>query len=107
LQEFDFEIKYRPGRHNVVAGRKPSLCAITIVSNPLPAEVREKLSTDEFFSSIISLLHQESKTPKEINKVQGYKWEDNCLYFNNRMCIPNNSELRRKILIEAHDILTA
>jgi len=68
LHEFDFEIKYRPNKKNLVTNalsKKASLLAISIISNPpLLAKVREKVRQDSFFNLIIiTLLQHESKTP--------------------------------------------
>lgn len=109
LQEYDFEIKYRPEKENVVAdalSRKASLLTISIITNPLVSEVREAIMHDEFYTPFFTLLRQESKTPAaEVRKVQGFKLEDECLYFNNRLCILNNDQLKKRILKEAHDNL--
>jgi len=71
----------RIGKANVVVdalSRKVSLMAISVISSPLVDEVKGKINQDSFFSPIIALLLKESKTPKELNVVQGYIWTNDC-----------------------------
>ena len=74
-----------------------------MISSPLVEEIKGKSSQDSFFAPIITLLLKERKTPKELNVVQGYTLTDGCLFFNNRLCVPKADNIRKRILVEAHD----
>ncbi|MDM1593448.1 hypothetical protein HX035_24175 [Escherichia coli] len=82
---------------------KVSLLAIFVISSPLVDEVNGKINQDSFFAPIITLLLKESKNPRELRTVQGYKRENDCLYFNDRLCTPREDDIKRRLLIEAHD----
>jgi len=74
-----------------------------VISSPLIDEVKGKINQDSFFAPIITLLLKESKNPRELRIVQGYKLENDCLYLNDRLCIPREDEIRKKLLVESHD----
>ena len=59
LQEYDFDILYRPGKDNVVAdslSRKSFLNAISIPDNPIIAMKREASAKDPEYQKLLALV---------------------------------------------------
>ena len=95
LQEFSFEIQYRPGKENQAAdalSRKGIALAITLVKSSLPDEILQKILTDTFFGPLIL----EIQSQREHKSLEYYTWKEGLLYFKGRLCIPN--ELQKQIL---------
>ena len=106
LHEYDFTIKYQPGKENAVAdalSRKSLAATITLVQTSLEEEIRQGCIDDPFFIRITTILTKGRKLEKESRTTKGFHLEQGILYFHNRVYIPANKELKAKILYEAHD----
>ena len=106
LHEFEFDIKYHPGKENVVAdalSRKSFLCAISMPDNPILAKVRESRIHDDDYQDLLKLV--QDRDIKTLD--QGYLVSGDCLYFRDRLCIPKDQDLKKAIFYEAHDSPTA
>ena len=100
LQEFSFEIKFKPRKENQVAdalSRRGVVLAITLVKSSLPYEILQKILTDTFFGPLIL----EIQSQREHKSLDDYTWKEGLLYFKGQLCIPN--ELQKQILKEAHE----
>ena len=63
LQEFSFEIKFRPGKHNQAAdalSRRVIALAISLVNSTLPDEIQQNILEDEFFGPLIKEIQEQS-----------------------------------------------
>ena len=95
LQEFSFEIKFRPGKESQAANalsRRGVALAITLVKSSLPYEILQKILTNTFFGPLIL----EIQSQREHKSLEDYTWKEGLLYFKGRLCIPN--ELQKQIL---------
>lgn len=112
IQSYDLNIQHMPGRLNLVAdalSRRPdhaddiehiTVSALNVVhiavSNKMQEETRKGYEVDEYFSKLIS---------QPNNK---FKVIDGLIYLvqntHYRLCIPNITNIRLKILEENHDI---
>ena len=100
LQEFEFEIKFRPGKENAAAdalSRRIISMAITILQSNLPEEIQQGIKEDEFFGPFLIRL-QEGEVSKQL---EGYSVEDGQLLYLKRLCVP--AKVKFKILKEAHE----
>ena len=100
LQEFTFEIMFRPGRQNQAAdalSRRVVSLAISLISSTLPEEVLAALPSDDQFGPIM----QEIQEQVNQRHFKDYFQKDGLMFFKNRLCIPSN--LRTQILKEAHE----
>ncbi|MCO5581432.1 hypothetical protein L7F22_035316 [Adiantum nelumboides] len=64
LQEFNFEIKFRPGKENQAAdalSRRVATLAISLLSSSLPEEVQQKIQLDDYFGPLIQEIQAQSK----------------------------------------------
>ncbi|KAK5793522.1 hypothetical protein PVK06_034672 [Gossypium arboreum] len=116
LKDYDFVIDYHPGKVNVVAdalSRKAAtelremFVQLSIVDDgSLLAELRVKLV---MFDRIRIAQLEDEKLMRKREMVQNDMIENfsideyDCLRFQNRLCIPNTSEVKILILREVHD----
>ena len=100
LQEFSFEIKFRPGKDNQAAdalSRRVTALAISLVNLTLPDEVQQLILQDEFFGPLISEILRQGNQ----KHLADYTFKDGLLFFKKRLCILD--DLRVQILKEAHE----
>ena len=129
LSQYDFSIEYIQGRKNSVAdalSRYPykvsannlfitQVESVVAPNEELKEEIIKGYSKDEELSEIYDVLQNNLPVPKTINNyIKHYRLHDKLLYFttvpgdiSNRIAIPNNSELIRKLIKNAHDLPSA
>ena len=107
LHEYDFTIEYKASKQNVVAdalSRKSTLTSITVYQSLLTDEVIKFMADDVYFDKICKTMLSTQRTEKQERLIDGFHIQDNLLYYHQRLCIPNNKDLKNSILSEAHDI---
>ncbi|XP_058769057.1 uncharacterized protein LOC131642912 [Vicia villosa] len=122
LKDFDFELKYHPGKANKVAdalSRKEFRVAELMMLEHGLLEKFQNLNLQFEWTPngvLISNLSIQNELRERIRISQGYDEQlqasggmpdfvrapDGVILFKQRMCIPNDSELKRLILDEAH-----
>jgi transposase InsO family protein len=106
LQSSNFDVKYRPGKTNVVAdalSRIPQLSNInTFNTNLIDKElIINEYKNDSYFEPIYQTLTSKENKPQARN----FELHDDLIYLRSgkRLAIPNNKELRTLLLHECHD----
>ncbi|MCO5587187.1 hypothetical protein L7F22_041134 [Adiantum nelumboides] len=106
LQKYDFDIKYRPGKNNVVAdglSRKSFLNVISIPNNPILDMIKKASQKDSEYQDLICRIQNSGET-KEISKpTKEYSLQGGFLYYEQRLCVPKDPTLKKAIPFEAHD----
>ena len=88
LQEFTFEIKFRPGKENQAIdalSRRVVALAISLVISTLPEEIQQEVLIDEFFRPLITKIHKQ----KNSRILEDYTLKEGLLFFKDRLCIPS------------------
>ncbi|MCO5612671.1 hypothetical protein L7F22_066940 [Adiantum nelumboides] len=98
LQEFNFEIKFGPGKENQAANalsRRVATLVISLLSSSLPEELhQQKIQLNDYFGPLIQEIQAQSKR----EYLADFILTDGLLYYKQRMCIP--FEMRSQILRE-------
>jgi transposase InsO family protein len=103
LQQYQFEIRYKPGKANKVAdalSRAMPVSAISVLDVRLD-EFREKQQEDATLRPVFEALRAPEKPPK----YRLYAVRDGVLYYQDRLYVP--SVLRPTLLEEYHDAATS
>jgi hypothetical protein len=104
---YDFEIIYKKGKKNVVADallRKDEyveafLCVISIIQPNWIIEARDEWKNDENVWTLIQRLQQDSSASDT------FTWKNDSLWYNDRLYLCKNSQLKQKVLLELHTSL--
>jgi hypothetical protein len=106
LAEFNFDIRYKRGRLHVAPdaiSRRPdyqelnSMSTVELQSGILD-QISETIQQDEYFGKIYQKV-----TDSGDQEEQEYSIRDGLLYLGDRVCIPNNPEIKHHLLREVHD----
>ena len=121
-KDYDMRLQYHPGKANVVADALSRKGYVnTLVSGGLPSELAEDLrelrleivprgflAALEVQSTLLGKIREAQKTDKEIveikekmnkGKAKGFREDEHeTLWFEDRIYVPNDSEIRKLIL---------
>jgi hypothetical protein len=105
LSEFDFTIEYKPGKKNVVADalsrradHKETLAAVSSANvASLRTEIKDGYANDPACKKIL----------ERPNEHKEFTVENGMIYKQQRMYVPNNMDIKKRILYEHHDAPTA
>lgn len=116
IEEYDYEIEYRPGKQNVVADalsrhsiRELSGISFVQIDEEIPTKMKRKYPQDTFFGEVYRSLKSKTKIPFTLRtKASQYLVKNDLLYFSSngrspRLCIPDIPELKLQILHDNHD----
>lgn len=112
LQQFDFDIEYKPGTTNVVAdalSRIPHTAATistTTTDEDIKSSIQEHLKTDPVYTKILHDIMDGRRVPDTIISGDGLMYDTSQPGLP-RLYVPENTDVRTKILHEAHDTPTA
>ena len=122
VKDYDLGINYHPGKANVVAdalGRKP--VSLNVMLKSLPTELQEEIAqlnlviVDAGLTNILEVTPtlemeirkaqpDDAKLQKHARQLPDFsKDKFGTLRFRGRICVPNQPDLKKKILSEAHE----
>ncbi|KAK8684207.1 hypothetical protein V6N13_040237 [Hibiscus sabdariffa] len=115
LKDYDLVIDYHPGKANVVANalsQKSHYASLAINAHFRLTKERKLQSELQVQSDLVSRIKKLKQMDPELQKITtnleaNYNSDflvkqDELFYFKNRMCVPNDEVLRKKMLDEAH-----
>ncbi|MCO5594099.1 hypothetical protein L7F22_048120 [Adiantum nelumboides] len=103
LQEYDFDIKYRPRKDNVVAdglSRKSFLNAISIPNNPILDMIKEASQKYPEYQELIARIQNAGEAKETSRPAKEYSLQGEFLYYEQRLCVPKDPTLKKAILFK-------
>ncbi|GMF44027.1 unnamed protein product [Phytophthora fragariaefolia] len=116
--EYNFTVEYKPGKQNVLAdalSRRPDyeLAHMAYLESPLYELIREAYAGDSDLAGLVESLSVSNKTvgltARQRSRLRRYSVVEGLLYYQldgddePRIDVPNDEDLRHRVLYEAHD----
>ncbi|GMF56288.1 unnamed protein product [Phytophthora fragariaefolia] len=116
--EYNFTVEYKPGKQNVLAdalSRRPDyeLAHLAYLESPLYELIREAYAGDGDLAGLVEALSVPNKTvgltARQRSRLHRYAVVKGLLYYQvdiddePRIVVPNDKDLRHRVLYEAHD----
>ncbi|KAE9000695.1 hypothetical protein PR001_g18720 [Phytophthora rubi] len=116
--EYNFTVEYKPGKQNVLAdalSRRADyeLAHLAYLESPLYELIREAYADDDDLAGLVEALSAPDKavelTARQRSRLHRYSVVEGLLYYQvdggdePRLVVPNDEDLRHRVLYEAHD----
>ncbi|GMF47183.1 unnamed protein product [Phytophthora fragariaefolia] len=118
FDEYNFTVEYKPGKQNVLAdalSRRPDyeLAHMAYLESPLYELIRTAYAADDDLAGLVEALGVPNKivelTARQRSRLHRYSVVEGLLYYQvdggdePRIVVPNDEDLRHRVLYEAHD----
>ncbi|KAE9025546.1 hypothetical protein PR002_g11160 [Phytophthora rubi] len=116
--EYNFTVEYKPGKQNVLADALSrrldyELAHLAYLESPLYELIREAYADDDDLAGLVEALSAPNKvvelTARQRSRLHRYSVVEGLLYYQvdggdePRIVVPNDEDLRHRVLYEAHD----
>ncbi|QRV79946.1 Retrotransposable element Tf2 protein [Ceratobasidium sp. AG-Ba] len=106
LSEFNFQLKYRPGKAN----GKADILSRKDEHRPLGGGESRALLNPALFVAAIEpdkIIDDRMQALQKNDKVKNWSWNDGLLIFKNKIYVPNDKSIRKDILTSRHNNMAA